>query len=377
MKTSPKISIVTPSFNQGRFIERTILSVLDQDYQNLEYIIIDGGSTDDSVGIIKKYESRLAYWISESDCGQSDAINKGFMKATGDIFAWLNADDKYKPGAISKVVQIFSVNPDAAIVYGDGDTIDEYDNYIFVNYRPGKFDFKRLVEGNFIFQPAAFFKKGVIQNAGYLDENLHYAMDYDLWLKAALKFKIYYFPSKLAEFREHAESKTISKTNLFSVEEFNIINNLLFSTRVSIDILRAAYSHILRLLLQWQKEQIILLVKIFQSFSENEKISPEEMQDLKLFFSQPIADKHEITRIQTTLFKLYIPFLNRHSPNEKDNKKIAHYWISRQMLQLAQDMFDDGYALKSKQFFSVILKMNPNILKEVTTFKLLKKYSKI
>jgi glycosyltransferase involved in cell wall biosynthesis len=113
MTTYPKISIVTPSFNQGRFIEKTILSVIEQDYPNLEYIIIDGGSTDESVEVIKKYDQHLAYWVSEPDRGQSHAINKGFERATGEIFGWLNSDDWYHPGALKAVAEAFAANPEA------------------------------------------------------------------------------------------------------------------------------------------------------------------------------------------------------------------------------------------------------------------------
>src|SRR5512134_129792 len=123
--TSPKISIVTPSFNQGKYLERTIRSVIEQDYPNLEYIIIDGGSTDESVEIIRKYEKHLAYWVSEPDRGQSHAINKGFDRATGEIFGWLNSDDWYVPGALKAVAEAFAANPEAGAVVGAGEMVDE------------------------------------------------------------------------------------------------------------------------------------------------------------------------------------------------------------------------------------------------------------
>ncbi|NVO00781.1 MAG: glycosyltransferase, partial [Geobacteraceae bacterium] len=125
MTAPPKITIVTPSYNQGRFLEKTILSVLDQGYPNLEYIVIDGGSTDESVEIIKKYADRLTYWVSEPDRGQSHAINKGFERATGEIFGWLNSDDWYHPGALQAVAEAFAANPDVGAVVGAGEMVDE------------------------------------------------------------------------------------------------------------------------------------------------------------------------------------------------------------------------------------------------------------
>ena len=122
----PLVSILTPSYNQGRFLEQTIQSVLSQDFPDMEYIIVDGGSTDDSVEIIKRYANRLAWWVSETDQGQTDAINKGFAHASGEIFAWLNSDDTYQPGAITQAVESLLAHPEASLVYGDANLIDEH-----------------------------------------------------------------------------------------------------------------------------------------------------------------------------------------------------------------------------------------------------------
>ena len=138
-----KISIVTPSYNQSQFLERTILSVLNQNYPNLEYLIIDGGSTDGSVEIIRKYEKYLAYWVSEKDNGQADAINRGFQKSTGKILAWLNSDDIYLPGTLLKVSETFNKNPEVDLIFSNIFFIDEYDNRIN-ELRFTKFDFSTL-----------------------------------------------------------------------------------------------------------------------------------------------------------------------------------------------------------------------------------------
>lgn len=204
----PKISIVTPSYNQAQFLERTILSVLNQNYPNLEYIIIDGGSADKSVEIIKKYEKYLAYWVSEKDRGQADAINKGFAVSKGEILCWLNSDDTFLPGALKKADEFFKSHYDVGMVYGMAHLIDETDN-IIDDYPTESFNYKKLAMFNFICQPSAFFKKDAYYAVGGIDIELHFACDYDLWIRIVDKFKIEYLPDFLATFRLHEESKSV------------------------------------------------------------------------------------------------------------------------------------------------------------------------
>jgi len=206
-----KFSIVTPSFNQAAYIEATIRSVLEQDYQHVEYIIIDGASLDDSVDVIKKYENKLAAWISEEDNGQTEALNKGFHRATGDIFAWINSDDTYEPGTFKAVAEIFEHNPEIGMVYGDAHFIDDEGKQI------GKFpaaqtDYARLRAGYVhIPQQAAFFRAEIWKKVGPLDPDFYFAMDYDLWIRIAKIAKIVYIPGKFwANFRLHTQAKTIS-----------------------------------------------------------------------------------------------------------------------------------------------------------------------
>ncbi len=188
----PKISIITPSFNQGQFIEETIRSVLLQNYPNLEYIVIDGGSSDNTIEIIRNYESHLAYWISEKDRGQSEAINKGFKKSSGEIVAWLNSDDVYLPGTFNEVVNFFNNNPDISVVYGDFKNSYDDDHTQDHIVKCGEFSFIRLLKRDFIGQPSVFFRRDVLFEAGLLDETLHNSLDYDLLLKLALKYKFGY-----------------------------------------------------------------------------------------------------------------------------------------------------------------------------------------
>jgi len=208
----PKISIITPSYNQGQFLEETILSVLKQDYPNLEYIIIDGGSTDNSVEIIKKYEDRLTYWISEKDRGQTHAINKGFRTASGKILTWLNSDDLLLPGAVSMVADFFERYPETGFVYGDCHVINENGKLFYVS-KVVPFERNLLFYGRcLISQPASFFRRNVLDRIGYLDESFDFAMDIELWIRAAqsrIKFDALFYP--LAAARVHGKAKTTSE----------------------------------------------------------------------------------------------------------------------------------------------------------------------
>jgi glycosyltransferase involved in cell wall biosynthesis len=223
MEDSSVISVITPSYNQGRYLAETIESVLCQEGDfHLDYIIVDGGSTDDSVEIIKRYERSLnegtwqkkctgiSYrWVSEKDKGQTDAIMKGFRMAEGDIFAWLNSDDTYLPGALRKVTKIFAGEPVIAVLYGRTHFTDEKGEVIG-KYPTEPFDYRRLAMFNFICQPSVFFTKRAFEEAGGLDTRLHYVMDYDLWIRLGQRVAFRYLPEFLSTYRLHEESKTIS-----------------------------------------------------------------------------------------------------------------------------------------------------------------------
>jgi glycosyltransferase involved in cell wall biosynthesis len=211
-KQLPKITIITPSFNQGRFIEQTIKSVLSQDYPNLEYIVMDGGSSDGTVEILKKYGDKL-YWTSEKDRGQSHAINKGLHLATGEVIGFLNSDDLYEPGALLRVGRFFAEHPNASWVTGKCRIIDERGREIrkFVTlYKNLLLRFKGyglLLVVNYISQPATFWRRDVVEKAGYFDESLHYAPEYDFWLRTGQRFKLWFIDAYLASFRIHLTSK--------------------------------------------------------------------------------------------------------------------------------------------------------------------------
>jgi glycosyltransferase involved in cell wall biosynthesis len=225
MQKLPLVTIVTPSYNQGRFIEETILSVLHQDYPHIEYIIMDGGSTDQTLDILLKYSNRLA-WYSEEDNGQTHAINKGLRLAKGEILAYLNSDDTYLPGAITRAVRYLTVeNPDLPLVYGEGYHISA-EGSIIERYPTEPFDFRHLAETCFICQPTTFWKRDVIEKVGLLDENLHYAMDYDYWIRIAKHYgTLGYLNEYLANSRFYQETKTMSKRFEVHKEILHVVRN--------------------------------------------------------------------------------------------------------------------------------------------------------
>jgi glycosyltransferase involved in cell wall biosynthesis len=217
------VSIITPSFNQSAYLEQTIRSVLEQDYPELEYIVIDGASTDASVDIIKKYSSHLAYWISEKDSGQADAINKGMRRAKGDIVAWLNSDDYYLPGTIKSAVGAFESNPQAVMVYGNmlavdrnGETINQ------LRYR--QLNLEDLLCFQIIGQPAVFMRRAAFEKAGGLDLNFHFMLDHQLWLKIAVQGPMVYVNQTWSAARYHPLAKNRLKAAEFGCEAFRILD---------------------------------------------------------------------------------------------------------------------------------------------------------
>lgn len=207
----PKVSVVMPAFNQVNFIERTLLSILNQNYPHLELIVIDGGSTDGTVEVLERYREHIAYFYSGPDKGQSDALNHGFSKATGEIFAWMNSDDLYLPGAIYSAVAAFESSPSASVVFGDWWSVDSDDAILDVNHA---FDFNMghfLYEGFHLNSQAMFWRREAHQRFGEFDVNLHSTMDYDLILRLGLvegEGRFLRMPYPLACFRRHPNQKT-------------------------------------------------------------------------------------------------------------------------------------------------------------------------
>jgi len=207
-KTYPKISVITPSYNQGIYIEETIQSVLNQNYPNLEYIIIDGGSSDSTVEIIKKYESKIDFWVSEKDKGQADAINRGFAKATGDILCWLNSDDYFFPETLKYVASQLNIEK-KEILFGEVDHIFEPDKAVKHSNVKNKYENYNLELYDYIIQPGSFWTKKVWESTGAVDENLHFVFDWECFLRAKKNNTEFKYSNKvMSMYRVHAAHKT-------------------------------------------------------------------------------------------------------------------------------------------------------------------------
>ena len=206
--TLPLVTIVTPSFGQGDFISAAIDSVLAQDYPRIEYLVVDGGSTDATVDVLRSYGDRVR-WTSGPDAGQADAIHRGFLAASGQYLGWLNADDRYLPGAISAAVRELESDPAAALVYGTAEFIDRDGGVTGPCLQVEPWSLDRLLEAlDFVVQPATFFRRDAYLAVGGLDPTLYYCLDYDLWIRLGRFFPVRFLPRMLAQVRVHDETKT-------------------------------------------------------------------------------------------------------------------------------------------------------------------------
>jgi glycosyltransferase involved in cell wall biosynthesis len=215
--TLPLVSVVTPAYNSAAFIEETIQSVLEQDYSFLEYLVMDGGSTDGTLEILKRYNNRVD-WISEPDKGQTDALIKGFKRAHGRIVSWLNADDIYMPGVVRRAVNYLVTHPEIDVIYSDCQVIDS-SGQVLQTWRTRSFSLVDLARGEcFIYQPTVFIRRSALEAVGGLDESLHYVMDYDLWLRLGVAHRFGALPGIGAQFRVHPGSKTATNSIKFHAE---------------------------------------------------------------------------------------------------------------------------------------------------------------
>ena len=212
VETLPSLSVVTPSYNQGSFIEATMRSVLDQGYPGLEYIIQDAVSTDSTSDVLARYSDcpQVRVFV-EKDRGQTDGLNRGFKRASGEILGWLNSDDLYTPGTLQRIGEFFRDHPEADLVYGDSEIIDSEGRPERVIKSGGMTTAELLVHQQTMVGTSYFFRRRVLDVVGPLDESLHYSMDYDFWIRLSLSFEFHYLPVVLSQFRIHPASKTSSR----------------------------------------------------------------------------------------------------------------------------------------------------------------------
>jgi glycosyltransferase involved in cell wall biosynthesis len=216
------VSIITPSFNQAAYLEQTILSVLNQDHPDIEYILVDGASTDTSLEIIKKYEDRLAYWVSEKDHGQAEAINKGFVRARGDVIAWLNSDDHYLPGAVASAAKVFEQHPDVVLAYADMLAVNEHDHvFNTMNYK--QLAVEDLLCFEIIGQPSVFMRRSALHSVGNLDTTFHFLLDHHLWIRFAQLGRILHVHQTWSAARYHPEAKNRARALEFGKEAYRIL----------------------------------------------------------------------------------------------------------------------------------------------------------
>ena len=219
----PLVSVITPSFNQGAYIKETIESVLTQDYPRIEYFVMDGGSTDETVDILQQYSDQIA-WVSQKDGGQAAAVNQGVAKSSGEIIGWLNSDDTYLPGAISEIVQFFQEHHEVDMVYGEGYHTDK-NGVILDRYETEPFDKARLAWYCYICQPTAFFRRAFWDRVGGLNAALQICMDYELWMRMANMGQIVYLNRYLATSRMYENNKTLSRKTEGFQEAFRILKH--------------------------------------------------------------------------------------------------------------------------------------------------------
>lgn len=222
MSEFPLVSIITPSYNQAAFLEQTMRSVLGQDYPNIEYLVVDGGSDDGSVEIIRRYVDRLAWWTSEKDSGQAEAINKGFARARGEYIAWLNSDDFYLPGAVLAAVKEFQLHPEAGLIFGEVQVVDK-DEKVLNHLCYGDWGLEELMAFHIIGQPAVFLRRSVLEKTGFLDQSYHFLLDHQLWLRFALQAEMRYVPRLLAGAHFHEDCKNQAQAAGFGKEAYRIV----------------------------------------------------------------------------------------------------------------------------------------------------------
>lgn len=379
MANLPLISIVTPCYNQGRFLGEAIRSVLGQTYSRIEYIVIDDGSTDETAEVIREHADRLAFWDSRPNRGQTATINQGFARASGDILAWLNSDDLYLPGAISKVADAFMRDPETSVIHGDMLQIDERGRTV-ARASGGPFDLKRLLcgRGCRMFQPGSFFRRRVIESVGPLVETFHYAMDYDLWLKAGRKFKFAYIPEILAKVRYHDLGKMsllkigFQRDGRNALEKFFSLPDLEPEFRaLEVD----AFRENVRQFIWWSVERrtASFFQEYFGSIWEGHLLQGDEIRFLAEFLSEARL-KNDARRAAALVWKLHERLSDLKGgplPAASDS------WLAENsggmLLYLANHFMNEGRGREALTFLRTAVRWRPSLLVSTPAAKILAK----
>lgn len=374
-KPWPKISIVTPSYNQGRFIEETIRSVLLQGYPDLEYIIIDGGSTDKTVEIIQKYEPWITFWTSEPDGGQTNAINKGFKRSTGAIVAWLNSDDLYTAGALRTAATVFAEQPRSAVVYGEIDTVDA-DTSILSHIKSRKFNLEDLYRSDYLPQPASFISAEAIKKIGFLDERFHYAMDYDLWVRLGQKGAVMqYIPKTLAWFRLHGSSKSVSQREAFWPEEFMLFDMALKRDASNASLAGIAYSHMFRLLIfshiSKQSHEILRCTST-NTIKDDIEVAfyQQPLQEVLRLVSMDHLHPEDNFPLPEALREVYRAFDTEYNGRGNNHSTdIESRWVDEQLILLPNYLLSLEEKTESIRLYKKLIRKCPSLLRYPQTYR--------
>lgn len=374
MNQFPRISIVTPSYNQACFLETTIRSVVEQDYSDIEYIIIDGGSTDGSQEIIKRYADRIAFWVSERDNGQSDAINKGFRKCTGDIIAWINSDDLYVDGAIPLVAKYFSEHPDVDMIHGDIDFIDGHGKFLS-KVKTADFTLPELLVTNRVSQPSVFWRRKIFDEIGYLDESFHYVMDYDFWIRVAMKHEVRHVGATVAQFRLHDTSKTISSNDLFLVEILIIIDRLLRSRDLPANVKKALFTHMQSNLSGFRFDRMDRLQK-YLDHDENARLRKLlGLADYQSALSGRTIRYGDLGSIRACLRDIFTGYVSQYDDYQRHvTGRSIDDVVEEELYNISLYLHEKGLRRKSINLFAALACSNPSRLKFDNIKRLLKQY---
>lgn len=374
MHDLPFISIITPTLNQAKYIETTILSVLIQDYPKLEHIIIDGGSTDGSIELIKSYQNRLAWWMSVPGLGQTDALNKGLQNANGEIIGWINSDDFYLPGSIKAVAHFFAKHPEAIIVYGDFYEING-SGYFLRHVRPGIFNLVRLFHRCYISQMTVFFRQELIESIGKFNDQFMYAHDYDLWLRSGLAYsdKIYYLSQPLACYRIHAKSQSWAKALPARIEDITVRELFLKANKLPQELLNIQGDIFIDL---WMDIIIFYVTKSLQIEVQSylcEKLGNNILTDnqwitLRRFLSDVSCSDFQTDTGIAALVQLLKAWHKRYGNPATDlNDVNITRWISELMIRLGNAHFKQTNAIRTLQFVRLAIGLYPAVLLQKRT----------